>query len=92
MYMRKKVAVLVSNIYGHMINDMQDGLIEAAKELDVKLIFFASFSDGFSRQFYDQYVKYDEGDLVSFMLADLNDFDGVVFLSDSFLKGLQSQT
>ena len=89
--MRKKVAVLVSNIYGHMINDMQDGLIEAAKELDVKLIFFASFSDGFSRQFYDQYVKYDEGDLVSFMLADLNDFDGVVFLSDSFSRDYRAR-
>ena len=82
--MRKKVAVLVSNMYGNMINEMQEGLIEEALKLDIKLIFFASFSDGFSRQFYDQYIKYDEGDIVSFMLADLNDFDGVVFLSDSF--------
>lgn len=82
--MRKKVAVLVSNMYGNMINEMQEGLIEEALEQDIKLIFFASFSDGFSRQFYDQYIKYDEGDIVSFMLADLNDFDGVVFISDSF--------
>ena len=82
--MRKKVAVLVSNIYGSMINEMQEGLIDTAKELDIKLIFLTSFSDGFSSEFYDKYVKYDEGDLVSYLLTDLNDFDGIVILSDSF--------
>ena len=78
------MAVLVSNIYGSMIYEQQEGLIDAARELDIKLIFLTSFSDGFSSEFYDKYVKYDEGDLVSFLLTDLNDFDGIVILSDSF--------
>ena len=67
-----------------MIYEQQEGLIDAARELDIKLIFLTSFSDGFSSEFYDKYVKYDEGDLVSFLLTDLNDFDGIVILSDSF--------
>ncbi len=81
---RKKVAVFVSNIYAAMIRDMQDGLNDAALAENVKLIYFASFSDGFSKEIYDQYVKYDEGDLVTFKLPDLNDFDGVVIIGSSF--------
>ena len=82
--MRKKVAVFVQNMYGAMIADTQMGLREAALEKGVKLIFFSSFSDGFSSQFYNQYGKYDEGDIVSFKLPDLEDFDGVVILESSF--------
>ena len=82
--MRKKIAVFVLNMYGAMINDVQRGLNEAAFEEDVKLIYFASFSDGFSSEFYDQYVKYDEGDIVSFKLPDLDDFDGVIVITISF--------
>jgi len=82
--MRKKIAVFVLNMYGAMINDVQRGLNEAAFEENVKLIYFASFSDGFSSEFYDQYVKYDEGDIVSFKLPDLDDFDGVIVITISF--------
>jgi len=82
--MRKKIAVFVLNMYGAMISDVQRGLNEAAFEEDVKLIYFASFSDGFSSEFYDQYVKYDEGDIVSFKLPDLDDFDGVIVITISF--------
>ena len=82
--MRKKIAVLILNMYGAMVTDIQKGLNEAAFEEDVKLIYFASFSDGFSKEFYDQYVKYDEGDIVSFKLPNLDDFDGVIVVSCSF--------
>ena len=82
--MKKKVAVLVSGIYGSMNSDIQVGLSETALKLGIKLIFFVSFSDGFSREFYDKYVKYDEGDIVSFKLPDFNDFDGIVLMADSF--------
>ncbi len=81
---RKKVAVFVSNMYGHMIRDMQEGLNEAALAENVKLIYFVSFSDEFSKEVYDKYVQYDEGDIVSFKLPDLNDFDGIVILAASF--------
>ncbi len=83
---RKKVAVFVADMYGAMIRDTEKGLNDAAKEAGIKLIYFVSFSDDFSRQSYDQYAKYDEGDIVSFELPDVKDFDGVVLISQSFPK------
>ena len=81
---RRKVAVFVSNMYGAMIYETQAGIRETALEKGIKLIFFASFSDGFSRQFYNKYEKYDEGDIVPFKIPDLKDFDGAILLSTSF--------
>ena len=81
---RKKVAVFVFNMYGAMIREVQEGLNRAALEEGVKLIYFASFSDGFSKKFYNQYIKYDEGDIVSFKLPDLSDFDGLVVITAGF--------
>ena len=75
---RKKVAVFSANIYEPMTHAIQEGIIKAARELDVKLIFFASFSDSFSSEIYEQYATYDEGDVVVFELPDLDDFDGIV--------------
>ena len=66
---RKKVAVFVSSIYGTLNHDMQVGISKTAVERNVKVVFFASFSDGFSKDFYDQYDKYDEGDIVSFKIT-----------------------
>lgn len=80
---RKKVAVFVSGIYGAINYEMQQGVKDAALKEGVKVIFFAAFSDGFSREFYDQYVKYDEGDIVSFKIPDLRDFDGAIYVADS---------
>lgn len=80
---RKKVAVFVSGIYGAINYEMQHGIKVAALKEGVKVIFFAAFSDGFSREFYDQYEKYDEGDIVSFKIPDLRDFDGAIYVADS---------
>ena len=80
---RKKIAVFISGIYGAINYEMQHGIIDTAMEEGVKVIFFASFSDDFSREFYDQYAKYDEGDIVSFKIPDLRDFDGAIFVSNS---------
>ena len=91
MQKRKKVAVFVSSMYGSMVHDMQVGIREAALEHGVKLIFFASFSDGFSREVYDQYIKYDEGDIVPFKIPDLRDFDGAILLSTSFPAGYKER-
>ena len=87
----KKVAVFVSSMYGSMVHDMQVGIQKAALEHGVKLIFFASFSDGFSREVYDQYIKYDEGDIVPFKIPDLRDFDGAILLSTSFPAGYKER-
>lgn len=80
----KKVAVFASSIYGNMVQDMQEGISKTAVENGVKLIYFAGFSDSFSREFYDQYAMYDEGDIVPFKIPNLNDFDGVILLTSSF--------
>ncbi len=91
MQKRKKVAVFVSSMFGSMVHDMQVGIQKAALERGVKLIFFASFSDGFSREVYDQYIKYDEGDIVPFKIPDLRDFDGAILLSTSFPAGYKER-
>ncbi len=75
---RKKVAVFAANIYEPMTHAIAEGITKAALELDIKLIFFASFSDSFSSEIYEQYADYDEGDVVVFELPDFDDFDGIV--------------
>lgn len=75
---RKKVAVFSPNIYEPMTHSIQEGISKAALELGIKVIYFASFSDSFSNKIYDQYQNYDEGDIVSFELPDLDDFDGII--------------
>ena len=87
----KKIAVFVSSMYGSMVRDMQVGIQKAALEHGVKVIFFASFSDGFSREVYDQYIKYDEGDIVPFKIPDLRDFDGAILVSTSFPAGYKER-
>ena len=80
----KKVAIFAANIYGAMYKETLRGINSRAVECGIKAISFASFSDFFSAQFYDQYIKYDEGDIVTFKLPDLNVFDGVIVLDSSF--------
>ena len=75
---RKKVAVFSPNIYEPMTHAIQEGISKAARELGIKVIYFASFSDSFSNKIYDQYQHYDEGDTVSFEIPDLDDFDGII--------------
>ena len=45
---RKKIAVFTSHVYEQMSGMMQKGLKQAALDHDIKLIFFASFSDSYS--------------------------------------------
>ena len=63
---------------------MQKGIKAAALEHNVKVIFFASFSDSYSSKNYGEYSRYDEGDNVSFDIPDLNDFDGIIKISSYF--------
>ena len=80
----KKIAVFTSHVYEQMSGMMQKGLIDAAKEHGVKLIFFASFGDSYSSRDYCEFSKYDKGDRVCFDIPDLNDFDGVIKISTYF--------
>ena len=81
---RRKVAVFTSNMYETMTREMEQGIIQSALDNDVKIIVFAIFSDTFSSKVYDQYVMYDEGDIVSFEIPDLDDFDGVIRIDSSY--------
>ena len=81
---KKKVAVFVSHIYGEMVREIQAGIVRAAAQNDIKLVFFAGFSDDFSRNYYSQYSDYDKGDIVTFMLPDLKSFDGIISLETSY--------
>ena len=75
---RKMVAVFSATIYEPMMRSIQAGINKAALENGVKVIYFSSFSDEFSSKTYDQYKRYDRGDVVSFELPDLDMFDGVI--------------
>ena len=81
---RRKIAVFSSNVYEPMLSNIQHGINTAAVDNDIKVIYFASFSDMFSSKVYDQYAKYDEGDTVSFALPDLDDFDGIIRIDSSY--------
>ena len=80
----KKVAVFTSHVYEPMSGLMQKGIKTAALEHNIKVIFFASFSDSYSSRNYGEYSRYDEGDNVSFDIPDLNDFDGIIKISTYF--------
>lgn len=80
---RKKIAVFSSNIYEPMVQTMLRGITKGAEELGIKLICFTSFSDSYSSKTYKKFRRYDEGDVVSVELPDLNDFDGVIKVDQS---------
>ncbi|MBR3056731.1 MAG: GGDEF domain-containing protein [Clostridiales bacterium] len=80
----KRIAVLTSHVYEQMSGLMQKGINAAALEHGVKIIYFASFSDSYSNRSFGEYTRYDEGDNVSFDIADLNQFDGVIKISTYF--------
>ena len=84
MSQRKKIAVFTSHVYEPMCGMMQKGINAAAKELGIKLIYFASFSDSYSNRNYREYSRYDEGDTVAFDIPDLNDFDGAIKIDTYF--------
>ncbi len=80
----KKIAVFTSHIYEPMCGMSQKGINAAARDLGVKVIYFASFSDSYSDKSFQRYSKYDQGDVVSFDIPDPNDFDGIIKISTYF--------
>ena len=84
---RHKVAVFTASIYQDMSRETQYGIIQAARRNDVKLTFFTSFSDNFSRQQFERYRNYDSGDFAVFSLPDLSSYDGLISL-DTYMPDL----
>ena len=80
---RLKIAVFTSNIYEPMVQTMLNGITKAAEELGIKLICFTSFSDSYSSKTYQKFQRYNEGDIVTIELPDLDVFDGVIKVDQS---------
>lgn len=85
----KKIAVFTSHIYEPMCGLTQKGINAAALDCGVKVIYFSSFSDSYSGRNYNEFVKYDQGDHVSFDIPDLNDFDGIIKISTYFSESVK---
>ena len=83
---RKSVAVFISALYEGMVKDTVEGLLQAAAEENVKLLFFTSFADNHTSKNYDRYQDYDIGDFVVYLLPDLKDFDALMTF-DTYMTG-----
>lgn len=83
---RKKIAVFISALYEDMVRQTVDGLLSAAREENVKLVFFTSFADNHTSQKYDRYQDYDIGDFVVYLLPDLKEYDALISF-DTYMTG-----
>ena len=83
---RKRVAVFISALYEGMVRETVKGLLEAAREEDIKLVFFTSFADNHTSQNYRLYQDYDIGDFVVYLLPDLKEYDALISF-DTYMTG-----
>lgn len=83
---RKTIAVFISALYEGMVKETVRGMLEAAKEANVKLIFFTSFADNYTSKNYSLYQDYDIGDFVVYLLPDLRDYDALISF-DTYMTG-----
>ena len=83
---RKKIAVFISALYEGMVRETVEGMLSAAREENVKIIFFTSFADNHTSQNYDRYQDYDTGDFVVYLLPDLKDYDALITY-DTYMTG-----
>lgn len=87
---RKRIAVFISALYEGMVKETVNGLLDAARDEDVKLIFFTSFADNYTSKNYDLYQDYDIGDFVVYLLPELKEYDALIsfdtYMTGSFIK------
>ena len=83
---RKKIAVFISALYEDMVRQTVDGLLKAASEENVKIVFFTSFADNHTSQNYDRYQDYDTGDFVVYLLPDMKEYDALISF-DTYMTG-----
>ena len=91
---RKKIAIFISALYEDMVSETVYGLLKAANEENVKLIFFTSFADNHTSRTYDRYQDYDTGDFVVYLLPDMKEYDGLIsfdtYMTGSFIEPIDS--
>lgn len=87
---RKTVAVFISALYEDMVRQTVNGLLDAGRNQNIKLIFFTSFADNHTSKNYDLYQDYDVGDFVVYLLPDLKEYDALIsfdtYMTGSFIK------
>ena len=83
---RKKIAVFISALYEDMVVETVQGLLSAAQDENLKLVFFTSFADNHTSKRYDRYQDYDTGDFVVYLLPDLKEYD-VLISFDTYMTG-----
>lgn len=83
---RKTIAVFISALYENMVRETVDGLLDAAKDENLKLIFFTSFADNYTSKNYDLYREYDIGDFVVYLLPELKEYDALISF-DTYMTG-----
>ena len=83
---RKKIAVFISALYEDMVVETVQGLLSAARDENLKLVFFTSFADNHTSKRYDRYQDYDTGDFVVYLLPDLKEYD-VLISFDTYMTG-----
>ena len=89
---RKTIAVFISALYEGMVRETVEGLLDAARDKNVKLIFFTSFADNYTSKNYDLYQDYDIGDFVVYLLPELKEYDALIsfdtYMTGSFVEPL----
>ena len=83
---RKTIAVFISALYENMVRETVEGLLDAARGENVKLIFFTSFADNYTSKNYDLYQVYDIGDFVVYLLPELKEYDALISF-DTYMTG-----
>ena len=83
---RKKIAVFISALYEGMVRETVEGMLSAARDENVKLVFFTSFADNHTSKNYDLYQDYDIGDFVVYLLPDLKEYDALISF-DTYMTG-----
>lgn len=83
---RKTIAVFISALYEEMVRETVEGLLNAANNENVKIIFFTSFADNYTSRNYDLYQSYDIGDFVVYLLPELKEYDALISF-DTYMTG-----
>ena len=83
---RKKIAVFISALYEDMVVETVQGLLSAARDENLELVFFTSVADNHTSKRYDRYQDYDTGDFEVYLLQDLKEYD-VLISFDTYMTG-----
>ena len=83
---RRTVAVFISALYEGMVRETVEGMLEAARGSNIKLVFFTSFADNHTSQNYNLYQDYDTGDFVVYLLPELKEYDALISF-DTYMTG-----